>query len=212
MRVAAVAAAARRAGRRTTGRLRREIEADHAARRATPRAAAATTAAKPCSTTSTFTAASRQDEHLLGHREAPVQRHQHRAEPRAGIEQHQIVGMVGREDRDAVAAPDAEPRFQRARGLRDALGKRRIGQRRGRRNRSAGLSGVNAALRSMRSERSMRCYGVTWQATAAASLIRLARLVQRLAAEPVQADFGGPGQHQRAAAAVAIDAFERAGS
>ena len=31
-----------------------------------------------------------------------------RAEPRAGVEQHQIVGMIGGEDRDAVAAPDAE--------------------------------------------------------------------------------------------------------
>ena len=37
-----------------------------------------------------------EDEHLLRHREPPVERHQHRAEPRAGIEQHQIVGMIER--------------------------------------------------------------------------------------------------------------------
>ncbi len=61
-----------------------------------------------------------QDVELLGHREPPVQRHQHRAEPRAGIEQHQIVAMIGGEDRNAVAAPDAEFGFQRAGGVDDA--------------------------------------------------------------------------------------------
>ena len=72
----------------------------------------------------------RQDEHLLGHGEPPVERHQHRAKPRAGVEQHQIVRMIEREDRDAVAARHAELRFQRARRLRDAFGERRIGERR----------------------------------------------------------------------------------
>src|SRR6187399_306326 len=61
----------------------------------------------------------------------------------------------------------------------------------------AGLSGANAALRSIRSERSMT------------SVVLLARLVQRLASEAIETDLGGPWQHQRAAAAVAIDAFER---
>src|SRR6185503_2458138 len=41
------------------------------------------------------------------------------------------------------------------------------------------------------------------------SLVRFARLVQRLAPEPVEADFGRPRQHERAAAAVAVDALER---
>src|SRR5262245_12903403 len=62
--------------------------------------------------------------------------------------------------------------------------------------RIAGLSGANAALRSIRSARST-------------SFVLLARLVQRLAPQPVEADFGGPRQHQRAAAAVAIDALQR---
>src|SRR3954465_306884 len=61
---------------------------------------------------------------------------------------------------------------------------------------TAALSGANAALRSMRSERSMT------------SVVLLARLVQRLAAEAIEADLGGPRQHPRAAAAIAIDAFQ----
>ena len=40
------------------------------------------------------------------------------------------------------------------------------------------------------------------------SLVLLARRVQALAAQAVEADFGRPGQHQRAAAAVAIDALQ----
>src|SRR5947209_8001150 len=58
------------------------------------------------------------------------------------------------------------------------------------------LTDAKAALRSIRSARSN-------------SLVLLARLVQRLAPEPVDADLRGPWQHQRAAAAVAIDALER---
>src|ERR1700680_1773686 len=50
----------------------------------------------------------------------------------------------------------------------------------------AGLSGVNAAFRSMRSERSM-----------VELVVRLAGLVQRFAADAVETEFGGPGQHQR---------------
>src|SRR6187455_400426 len=61
----------------------------------------------------------------------------------------------------------------------------------------AGLSGANAALRSIRSERSMT------------SVVLLTRLVQRLAPEAIEANLRGPRQHQRAAAAVAIDALER---
>ena len=71
----------------------------------------------------------RQDEQLLGDREPPVQRHQHGAEPRAGIEQHEIVRPVQAEDRDAVAAADAEFGLQRARGLFDAGVERRIAER-----------------------------------------------------------------------------------
>ncbi len=70
----------------------------------------------------------RQDEQLLGHRKPPVQRHQHGAEPRAGIEQHQIVRPVQAEDRDAIAAADAEFGLQRARGLLDADAERRVAQ------------------------------------------------------------------------------------
>src|SRR6202049_2540301 len=62
----------------------------------------------------------------------------------------------------------------------------------------AGLSGVNAAFRSMRSERSM-----------VELVVRLAGLVQRFAADAVETEFGGPGQHQRTAAAVAIDPLQR---
>src|SRR5437016_72160 len=66
----------------------------------------------------------------------------------------------------------------------------------------AALPGVKAALRSMRSERSIA-------AVISRSLVGLAGLVERLAADTIEADFRGPGQHQRAAAAVAIDAFQR---
>ena len=48
-----------------------------------------------------------QNEHLLGHRQPPVERHQQRAEPGTGMEQHEIIGMIGGEDADPVAAPDA---------------------------------------------------------------------------------------------------------
>src|SRR3954469_1616745 len=41
------------------------------------------------------------------------------------------------------------------------------------------------------------------------SIVRFASLVQRLAPDPVEAKLGGPGQHQRAAAAVAVDALQR---
>ena len=40
-------------------------------------------------------------------------------------------------------------------------------------------------------------------------VVRLARLVQRLAADTVEAELGGPWQHQRSTAAVAIDALQR---
>src|SRR3954447_17757501 len=40
------------------------------------------------------------------------------------------------------------------------------------------------------------------------SVVRFAGLVQRLAPDPVEAELGCPGQHQRAAAAIAIDALE----
>src|ERR1700682_3540941 len=62
----------------------------------------------------------------------------------------------------------------------------------------AGLSGVNAAFRSMRSERSIF-----------ELIVRLAGLVQRLAADAVETELGGPWQHQRTAAAVAIDPLQR---
>src|ERR1700693_2446223 len=59
----------------------------------------------------------------------------------------------------------------------------------------AGLSGVNAALRSI--------------SRGPPLLVRFTGLVQRLAADAVETELGGPRQHQRAAAAVAIDALER---
>ncbi len=63
---------------------------------------------------------------------------------------------------------------------------------------TAGLSGVNAAFRSMRSERSIF-----------ELVVRFAGLVQRFAADAVETEFGGPWQHQRAAAAVAINPLQR---
>ncbi len=63
----------------------------------------------------------RQDEQLLGHRKPPVQRHQHGAEPRTGIEQYEVVRPVQAEDRDAVATADAEFGLQRPGGLFDAI-------------------------------------------------------------------------------------------
>src|SRR5258708_13604209 len=62
----------------------------------------------------------------------------------------------------------------------------------------AGLPGVNAAFRSMRSERSIF-----------ELIVRFAGLVQRFAADAVETELGGPWQHQRAAAAVAIDPLQR---
>ena len=75
-----------------------------------------------------FHACIAQDEQLLRHRETPVDRHQHRAEPGAGVEQDKIVGVIGGQDRDAVAPDDAKLGFQRPRGLADALCQRRVGQ------------------------------------------------------------------------------------
>ena len=71
-----------------------------------------------------------QDVDLLRHRQPPVERHQQGAEPRAGIEQHQVVGMVGGQDGDPIARAHAQLRFQRARGLADAPGE--VGIRQGR--------------------------------------------------------------------------------
>src|SRR5258708_16853949 len=62
----------------------------------------------------------------------------------------------------------------------------------------AGLLGANASFHSMRSERSIF-----------ELVVRRAGLVQRLAADAVETEFGGPRQHQRAAAAVAIDPLQR---
>ena len=70
-----------------------------------------------------------EDEQLLGNGEPPVERHQQRAEPRTSVEQHEIIGLIGGEDRQAVSAPDAELRFERAGRGRDALPERRVGQR-----------------------------------------------------------------------------------
>src|SRR3954451_19128056 len=40
-------------------------------------------------------------------------------------------------------------------------------------------------------------------------LVRLAALVERFAADAVEAELGSPWQHQRAAAAVAVDPLQR---
>src|ERR1700686_5380772 len=63
---------------------------------------------------------------------------------------------------------------------------------------TAGLSGVNAAWRAMRSERSMF-----------ELVVRFAVLVQCFPADAVETEFGGPWQHQRAAAAVTVHALQR---
>ena len=70
----------------------------------------------------------RQNEQLLGHCKTPVQRHQHRAEPCAGIKQHQIVRPVQAEDCDAIAAADTQFSLQRACRLVDACTQARVTQ------------------------------------------------------------------------------------
>ena len=69
-----------------------------------------------------------QNVELLGHGKPPVERHQHRAQPRTGIEQHQEIGMIGRDDRDAIAARDAELPVQGAGRLLDARAELGIGE------------------------------------------------------------------------------------
>ena len=66
---------------------------------------------------------------MLGDGEPPVQRNQHGAEPRAGIQQHQIIRPIQAEDRDAIAAADAVFGLQRAGGLFDADTERRVTQK-----------------------------------------------------------------------------------
>ena len=73
-----------------------------------------------------------QDVDLLRDGEPPVERHQQGAEPGAGIEQHQIVGMVGGQDSDPVAGPHPQLRLQRPRRQHDALRQAGIGQLRAR--------------------------------------------------------------------------------
>ncbi len=103
-----------------------------------------------------------QDVDLLRDGKPPVERNQHRAESRAGIKQHEVVGMIGGEDRNAVAAADACLRFQRPRRRCDAPGKAGIGERRAheadrrlvRRERGIAvdeIGKVHGALRAIRS-------------------------------------------------------------
>ena len=94
----------------------------------------AITGAKASSITRAFTDASQQDVDLLGDRKTPVERHQQGAQPRAGVEQHQVVRVVGGKDGDAVAAADAELRFQGPRGFSDALRQARIAELRARKS------------------------------------------------------------------------------
>src|SRR6476659_10442962 len=42
-----------------------------------------------------------------------------------------------------------------------------------------------------------------------ASIVLFARLIKRLVADAIETDFRGPRQHERAAAAVAIDTLQR---
>jgi len=44
---------------------------------------------------------------LLGQPQAASSPYQDRAEPRAGVKQHEVVGAVQAEDRDAIAAANA---------------------------------------------------------------------------------------------------------
>src|SRR6476619_7523484 len=70
--------------------------------------------------------------------------------------------------------------------------------------------GIATAMRALASR--------AWRSSAAGklsnavtprSIVRFARLVERLAPETVEAELGRPRQHQRAAAAVAIEPLER---
>src|SRR2546430_2847100 len=70
----------------------------------------------------------RQNEQLLGHCKTPVQRHQQRAEPCAGIKQHQLVRPVQAEERDAIGAADTQFSLQRACRLVDACTQARVTQ------------------------------------------------------------------------------------
>jgi hypothetical protein len=70
-----------------------------------------------------------QNKKLFRHGQPPVDRHQHGAEPSAGVKQHKIIGMIGGEDSNAVAAADAEPRFQGTRAIRNTICQPPIGQR-----------------------------------------------------------------------------------
>ena len=56
---------------------------------------------------------------------ASIDVHGKSAEPRASIEQYEIVRPVQAQDGDAIAAAHAELRLQRTRGLRDAFHKMR---------------------------------------------------------------------------------------
>ena len=67
---------------------------------------------------------------MLGDGEPPVQRHQHGAQSRTGVEQHQIFRPVHAENCDAVAFADVELTLQRLRRLRYTSGEGRITQRR----------------------------------------------------------------------------------
>ena len=62
----------------------------------------------------------RENEQLFGDRQPPVQRHQHGAEPGAGVEQHQVVRTVEAENGDTVASADVALRLERARGAFDS--------------------------------------------------------------------------------------------
>ena len=131
------------------------------------------------------------DEQLLGHRKTPVQRHQHRAEPCAGIKQHQTVGPVFAADRDAIAR--LIPNAALSAAVRSTRTKTRVTQT-SPSNMIAGLS-VNAALCPIKLQRS----------TVTRPICR-SRTTPR--GDAVETEFGGPRQH-RTAAAVAIDLFQR---
>ena len=136
------------------------------------------------------------NEELLGDSQPPVQRHQHRAKPRARIEQNQIVRSIQAQDCDAVPAADAELLLQCRRGALDARGERAIAQ-----------PSPPRRLWLSCPARTPRCGRSGYRGPP--SVVRFAGLVQRLASDTVEAKFGGPGQHQRAAAAVAIDPLQR---
>ena len=64
---------------------------------------------------------------VLGRRKPPIQRDEHRSEPRARKQKHEQKRIIEAEKRDPIRGPDAES-GQNRRGALDALSEFRVGQ------------------------------------------------------------------------------------